>query len=196
MTQSRGPAYFENLYTANPDPWDFETSPYEHQKYQATLKMLAGRHFVSALEIGCSIGVLTQMLAQQCDGLLAVDIAASALSAAASRCAGLRHVTFENRQIPADWPAQKFDLMLFSEVLYFFAPTDIAAAARKTCASALPGAVALLVNYTGQIDEPCSGDEAADHFIDAASGCFQRVHHARQENFRIDLLRYEASKRA
>jgi len=189
MNQSRGAAYFENLYAANPDPWDFETSPYEQQKYQATLAMLAGRHFTSALEIGCSIGVLTQNLAKQCDGLLAVDIAASALAAATARCAGLRHVSFENRQIPGNWPAQKFDLMLFSEVLYFFSPADIAVTAQKACASALPGAVALLVNYTGQIEEPCSGDDAADHFINAACPVFQRIRHARHGKFRIDLLR-------
>lgn len=189
MTESRGAEYFETLYAANPDPWDFQTSAYECNKYRATLEMLAGWRFTSALEIGCSIGVLTHMLARQCDALLAVDIAPTALAAAVSRCAGLSHITFENRQIPAQWPAQKFDLMLFSEVLYFLTPSDIAATAGLACASALPGAIALLVNYTEQIDEPCSGDSAADYFINAAANCFELIRHARHDKFRIDLLR-------
>jgi len=189
MTQSRGADYFETLYAANPDPWDFETSVYERNKYRATLEMLAGQHFSAALEIGCSIGVFTKLLAEQCDSLLAVDIAPTALATARSRCATLSHVTFENRQIPANWPAQKFDLMLFSEVLYFLSPADIAATASQACASALPGAIALLVNYTEQINEPCSGDEAANHFISAAGGNFELIRQTRQEKFRIDLLR-------
>jgi 2-polyprenyl-3-methyl-5-hydroxy-6-metoxy-1,4-benzoquinol methylase len=145
--------------------------------------------FSQALEIGCSIGVLTQMLAQQCNALLAVDVAPTALAAAAARCAGLSNVTFENLQIPAQWPARKFDLMLFSEVLYFLTPADIADTAGRACASALPGAIVFLVNYTEQIEEPCSGDAAADHFISAADGCFEVIRHARHEKFRLDLLR-------
>ena len=193
MTESRGAKYFENLYAANPDPWDFETSPYEQNKYRATIEMLGGAHFVSALEIGCSIGVLTKLLAQQCDALLAVDIAASALAAAQSRCAGLPHIRFENLQIPAQWPDQKFDLMVFSEVLYFLSPADIAATAGRACASLMPGAAVLLVNYTEQIDEPCSGDAAAGHFINAASGCCKLIRHARHEKFRLDLLQLSES---
>ena len=34
------PAYFDALYATNPDPWNFETSPYERAKYALTL--LAG----------------------------------------------------------------------------------------------------------------------------------------------------------
>jgi predicted TPR repeat methyltransferase len=189
VTQSRGAQYFESLYAADPDPWDFETSLYEGNKYRSTLEMLAGQQFSAALEIGCSIGVLTHMLAAQCEALLAVDIAPSALAAAASRCAALSHIRFENRQIPAQWPARKFDLMVFSEVLYFLSPLDIAATANHACSSALPGAIILLVNYTEQIDEPCSGDEAAETFINAANRC-NRIRHANHEKFRIDLLRF------
>jgi len=196
MIKSRDAQYFESLYAANPDPWDFQTSPYEQQKYQATLAMLAGRRFSNALEIGCSIGVFTQMLAKQCDALLGVDLAATALAAAAARCGALPHIRFETRQIPADWPAQKFDLMLFSEILYFLSPADIAATAALACASALPDGIALLVNYTEQINEPCSGDEAAAHFINAVSGCFERVDYARHEKFRIDLLRFRKARHA
>ena len=66
-------AYFDRVYEANADPWSFATSPYEYQKYQATMAALPQAHYTNAFEIGCSIGVLTQMLADRCDHLLAVD---------------------------------------------------------------------------------------------------------------------------
>lgn len=38
--RSLPPSYFEDLYGARDDPWDFETSPYERDKYAATLGAL------------------------------------------------------------------------------------------------------------------------------------------------------------
>ena len=67
VTERVGPAFFDDLYAADPDPWDFETSPYEAAKYDATIAALEGRRFASGLEIGCSIGVLTDRLRAHCD---------------------------------------------------------------------------------------------------------------------------------
>jgi len=187
MIPLRPPDYFDALYAANPDPWGFATSPYEAEKYAATLAALGGRRFRSALEAGCSIGVFTAMLAPFCDSLLAIDIAGAALSQAHQRCAALPHVHIENRHIPQNWPAQKFDLLVLSEILYFLTPTDIQKTAAYAHASLNPGGLVLLVNYTGQTEEPCSGDEAAEHFITA----FGRQHEMieRAERYRIDVLR-------
>ena len=74
--------FFDDLYSKDPDPWDFETSPYEAAKYAATIKALEGRRYTRALEIGCSIGVLTTALAAHVDELLAIDVSAAALDAA------------------------------------------------------------------------------------------------------------------
>ena len=74
--------YFDELYRADPDPWDLATSDYERRKYAVTIDALDGRRFARALEIGCSIGVLTERLAPWCDDLLAVDAAPRAVEAA------------------------------------------------------------------------------------------------------------------
>jgi predicted TPR repeat methyltransferase len=184
---SRPPDYFERLYAANPDPWDFETSAYEQEKYAATIAALEGRRFVNALEIGCSIGVLTARLAACCDRLLAVDVVDTALAKARARCAGFANVTFENRRLPRDWPAGAFDLIVVSEVLYFLNREDIDLCATRAAVSLTPGGYALLVNYTEAIDEPCNGDEAAERFI--AASRLAPVGHVRREKYRIDLLR-------
>jgi predicted TPR repeat methyltransferase len=187
MNPLRPPDYFDTLYAENPDPWGFANSPYEAEKYAATLAALGGRHFRSALEAGCSIGVFTAMLAPFCDSLLAIDIADAALAQARQRCAALPHVHIENRHIPQNWPVQKFDLLVFSEILYFLTPQDIQKTATHARASLNPGGLVLLVNYTGPTEEPCTGDAAVEHFIAA----FGRQHEMieRAERYRIDVLR-------
>ncbi|MFC6269861.1 SAM-dependent methyltransferase [Frigoriflavimonas asaccharolytica] len=68
------PDYFEKVYAANEDPWDFETSAYEAEKYAATITALPKDKYKNALEIGCSIGVLTELLAKKCEKLLSIDV--------------------------------------------------------------------------------------------------------------------------
>jgi predicted TPR repeat methyltransferase len=185
---SRGTAYFEQLYAANEDPWNFAGSDYEAQKYAATIDALGGRHFSRGLEIGCSIGVLTKALADLCEDLLAVDIADQPLARAKVRCAAATHVSFARMQVPTTWPAGSFDLIVFSEVLYFLTQADIMRTAALANGSLMPGGVLLLVNYTEKIDEPCSGEEAAEVFIHELSPPNALVTQLRAQSFRIDLL--------
>jgi len=167
-TQTIGPEYFERLYTENPDPWQFATSPYEQEKYAATLAALPEGHFASGLEIGCSIGILTRQLAARCANLLSVDVSETALAEARKNCAGLA-VRFENRRIPGDWPPEeKFELIVFSEVLYYLAPADLRATAALATAALAPGGTVLMVHYLGITDYPLAGDQAANMFIDAS----------------------------
>ena len=53
--QTLTPDYFDALYSVDPDPWKFQTSEYEAQKYAATLAALSTHQYESALEIGTSI---------------------------------------------------------------------------------------------------------------------------------------------
>src|SRR5688572_17283513 len=116
MRQRLRGEFFDDLYAKDPDPWDFETSPYEAAKYAATVKALEGRRYTRALEIGCSIGVLTAALKHHADELLAIDVSASALDAARVRNPT---VSFERREIPEEFPDGKFDLTIASEVVYY-----------------------------------------------------------------------------
>ena len=65
--RSLPPEYFERMFAGTPDPWEFETSPYEQAKYEHTLDALGERRFRRALEIGCANGVLTERLAGHCE---------------------------------------------------------------------------------------------------------------------------------
>lgn len=188
MSQSRPPSHFQDLYQSNPDPWGFETSPYEQAKYQNSLDALEDRHFASGLEVGCSIGVLTRMLARRCTRLLGVDIVEAPLPAARARCADVPHVRFEQMQIPLDWPDEQFDLIVFSEVLYFLSAIDIERCARRVLETLLPGGVVLLVSWTGKTDDPSPGDIASDLFIAHVKDRLRVTLQERQPNYRLELL--------
>lgn len=182
-------SYFEALYARSPDPWDLASSSYELAKYRETIDRLEGRKFASGFEVGCSIGVLTRMLAGSCDRLLAVDATRAALGTARKNCAGLGNVTFERRRIPQQWPVGWFDLMVFSEVLYYLSHRELRLTAERVCRSLLPGGTILLVHWSGSTGWPMEGDEAVESFIAA---CGERVRVELQSNYgryRLDRLR-------
>jgi trans-aconitate methyltransferase len=108
--------YFDGMYEGSADPWGFETSAYEHRKYAVTVASLPRPRYGSVFEPGCSIGVLTELLAARSDRLLATDLVPAALDRARNRLAALPHVTVEARAIPDEWPEAMFDLVVLSEI--------------------------------------------------------------------------------
>ncbi|MDR3530076.1 MAG: SAM-dependent methyltransferase [Rhodopila sp.] len=188
MTKSRPPSHFQHLYQTNPDPWDFETSSYEQAKYRNSLDALGGRHFVSGLEVGCSIGVLTRMLALRCGRLLGLDIVEAPLPAARARCADVPQARFARMRIPLEWPDEQFDLIVFSEVLYFLSAGDIERCARRVLDTLLPDGAVLLVNWTGKTDDPSPGNAAPDRFIAQVRDRLRVTHQERHPRYRLELL--------
>jgi 2-polyprenyl-3-methyl-5-hydroxy-6-metoxy-1,4-benzoquinol methylase len=188
MTGSRAALHFKRLYQSNPDPWGFQTSDYERSKYRQTLSALGDRHFTSALEVGCSIGVLTSALAVRCDSLLGVDIVEDPLEAARLRCADQPQVRFQRMQVPTEWPEGRFDLMVFSEVLYFLSEADIGRCASRVLGSLSPAGMVVLVNWLGQTDDPTPGNDAAEKFIGATAGRLTVMRRERHEGYRLDVL--------
>ncbi|NEU12860.1 methyltransferase domain-containing protein [Methylobacterium sp. BTF04] len=183
------PRYFTELYASDPDPWRFATSPYEHAKYDATLASLPRATYAQALEIGCSIGVLTRRLASRCTSLLSVDVAESALDAARERCADLPHVRFAQGAVPAHWPEGRFDLIVLSEVVYYLGRDDIAALVGHLRTALNPGGDLVLVHWTGDTHYPLSGDEAAEAVIALGADSLAIRHQGRTPLYRLDVLR-------
>ena len=91
-------------------------------------------------------------------------------------------------QVPAEWPTGRFDLIVFSEVLYFLAAADIARCADRIRANLLPGAVIALVNWLGETDDPTTGDEAAERFIAATAGILTVARQEHHRGYRLDVL--------
>ncbi len=110
-------SYFDAMYAQSEDPWGFTQRWYEQRKYALTLAALPRLHYARALEVGCSIGVLTALLAERCDVLTALDPSTSALRSAATRVPA--HVRLVQGVVPQDWPAGPYDLVVLSEVAYY-----------------------------------------------------------------------------
>jgi hypothetical protein len=128
------------------------------------------------------------MLAPRCDALLGVDIVEQPLHAARSTCSDQPWVQFRRMQAPDEWPDGDFDLIVLSEVLYFLSPRDVARVAERTLANLDATGLVLLVNWRGRSGDPCTGDEAADLFIERTSGRLEPRMQCQEATYRLDLL--------
>ena len=183
------PSYFDNLYSDNIDPWNFETSEYEANKYAATIAALPKAVYRNALEVGCSIGVLTQLLAEHCDSLLSIDVSEIALAKAQARCAKLPQVRFKLMGIPQEFPDDIFDLVLLSEVGYYLSQTDLLVAQQKIIEHLELGGHLLLVHWTLYAkDYPVSGDEVHEAFIKRTEADLRHLGSRREAEYRLDLF--------
>jgi predicted TPR repeat methyltransferase len=192
-TASIPPDYFEALYDGGRDPWQFATSAYERDKYAATLAAIGPARIGRAWEVGCAIGVFTRALAPLCDSLLAVDVAESALVQARDRCADLPQVDLQQLRIPDEWPDGRFDLIVFSEVLYYLVPADIRAAAWRSLLSLNAGGRIVLVHWTGETDYPVTGDDAARLFRDTCGHRVKTLRQDRHDSYRLDVFQADTS---
>ncbi|CAA9457836.1 MAG: Methyltransferase type 12 [uncultured Rubrobacteraceae bacterium] len=179
--------YFEGLYAASTDPWNFETSEYEREKYRRTLGALGGRRFGRALEAGASIGVFTEMLAGRCDELLAVDVSERAVAVARERLQGRDHVRVERRTLPEEMPEGPFDLIVASEVLYYFTREEMLAMLDGFEKILAPGGILLAVHWRRETRTyPLQGDEV--HELLAAHTGLALTETVAEPDYRLDLF--------
>jgi SAM-dependent methyltransferase len=158
--ETLGVGYFDGMYAAAADPWGFEERWYERRKYAISLAMLPRERYRAAFEPGCSIGVFTRLLAPRCDSLLACDLAAAAIQAAAARTADLPQVQVQQRDIAGQWPSGRFDLIVLSEVLYYFGDHDLEQVLKHAAASLEPDGTLLAVHWRHPVAEyPRAGDD-------------------------------------
>ena len=186
--QTMGADYFCDLYARDADPWKFASSDYERHKYEATLNALPIDRYARGVEVGCSIGVFTSMLAPRCESLVAIDPAERALEEARLRCAPHRNIAFATMQTPGEWPAGTFDLIVLSEVLYFFGRPLIRQLAERIEGSLRNPSHVLLVHWLGETDYPLSGDDAVTEFVFRTGSFLRIICQQRTAEYRLDLL--------
>jgi SAM-dependent methyltransferase len=185
--RARTRAYFSQLYQENKDPWNYESSEYESEKYEASLRALPRQRYQNAFEIGCSIGVFTAKLAPRCKRLLSVDLADAVLERAKERCREFPHATFKTMSLPEEYPSDLFDLTVLSEVGYYLQPEDLARLGEKiTIHAALQGHLLLVHWLAPVLDYPLRGDDVHEHFLSRSE--WHSLLHARTPSYRLDVL--------
>jgi SAM-dependent methyltransferase len=183
MTVDAG--YFRDRYAASPDPYGLAERWYEARKYAISVALLPRQHYGAAFEPGCSIGVLTTLLAPRCDRLLACDVVPAAVSSARARTAGMTGVQVERRAVPREWPPQSFDLIVLSELLYYFDDADLDEVLRLATGSLRPGGHLLAVHWRHPAPHPRTGDEV--HIRLAAHAGLARLAHYRDVDFTAEV---------
>jgi SAM-dependent methyltransferase len=192
--ESLGASYFAQIYQTNLDPWNFETSRYEREKYLASLAALPLERYGRGFEVGGSIGVLTRMLADRCDRLLSIDVSSIAQGRAQVRCADQSQVEFQIMQFPGETPNQTFDLIVLSEVGYYLSEKDLLIARDWIVNALRPGGHLLLVHWTPLVEEyPLTGDEVHDLFLAITPAPLTSVFSSRKTHYRIDVLARSSS---
>ncbi len=148
------PRIFARRYR-QPDPWAYETSPYEQKKYDYKVQVLPRRPDAQAppydrvLELGCSEGVFTCRLARDGVGkeVVGVDFVPAAIARARERGITLPNVEFLLMDVTRELPGGPFDLVYCSEILsYLGSARRIEELADRLCERLSPGGHVVLVS--------------------------------------------------
>ncbi len=175
---------FEAQYRASEDPWNLASSPYEQEKYDATIAALGDRTYPFGLELGASIGVLSERLARRCGRLITLEPAPTAVERARTRLGGLPNVDVRLGSAPEDLPEWKFDLIVCSEVLYYFSRDELAGLL-DALEERMPRAGTLLaVSWRGLGTHQLTGDEVHEEL--RARPALVRVHAESHPEYRLD----------
>lgn len=177
--------FFEAKYEGTIDPWNFAGSPYELNRYRAILVALSHRRYLRAFEPGCSVGVLTEQLATICDEVLAIDFSPTAVLRAQKRCASLENVTIRCASLTEPLLDDGFELVVLSEIGYYFSPKDWRKITRKLISPMSAGATLLATHWLGVSSDHMMGGNQVHEIL--ASNSLLRLEHAeRHEAFRLD----------
>ena len=192
-TNPLGADYFDAIYARADDPWGFADRWYEKRKRAVTLASLPNERYSSTLEIGCSIGVLTEQLAARSDALLAVDVSRAAVESARARLADEPGVRVELADVASAFPSGTFDLILISEVGYYFERDVLQAVLAEAVAALSPGATLVLCHWRHEVaDYALRGDEVHEIAASVFAGVLNRLARHDEDDFVLEVYSADA----
>jgi SAM-dependent methyltransferase len=151
--------YFDDLWSRG-DPWELETSEFEHKRYARLLEILKSPKYERVLEIGCGSGTFTRLLAPMAQRLLALDVSTKAIARAQAAQDTPKQVEFRVANI-MDYDAEAegpWDLIVMSETVYFlgwlYSLFDVCWLASQLFKATRDGGELLLANLQGEIHGP------------------------------------------
>lgn len=134
-TGSVSAEWFESFYQRHDDPWGLDSRWYEERKRAVLLASLPDHRYDRGLELGCATGVVSQSLAIRCGRLLSIDAVDAALAKARERLTGVPNVEFRRALLPDDWPSGRYDLIVLSEIGYYWDAPDLEKAIERILGS-------------------------------------------------------------
>lgn len=181
------PAFFDAFYARHDDPWGFDTRWYEERKRALVMAALPRPRFRHALELGCATGGLTLALAARAELVLGVDASETALVRAHERLGKRADVRLERATLPRDWPEGEFDLIVMSEIGYYWSHADLRDASRRTMSSLSEDGVLVACHWRHPVPEyPGTADEVHSA-LRSLPGMRLLARHE-EEDFFLDVL--------
>jgi SAM-dependent methyltransferase len=178
-------AFFDAIYERSPDPWSFASSRYELGRYEHILRALPRSRYKRAFEPGCSIGVLTERLASVCDEVEAMDISCIAVERARQRCSAQTKVQIVCAMMPDQMPVGEFDLVVFSEVGYYFVESQLASLLDQLITQMSRGGTFLAAHWLGSSPDHLLRGDHVHQVISRVKG-LSLEHSERHADFRLD----------
>ena len=121
---------------------------------------------------------LTVQLAERCGFVTAIDIAQAAIETARRRCSHLTNVDVHQGSLADDIPEGSFDLVVLSEIGYYFTKSQLVDLAATLASRIEPGGRLLAVHWTGV---------SSDHLMSGES-----VHGILREHLPMEHLHHES----
>lgn len=106
----------ERMYKTLNDPWNFETSVYELNRFDLLLREVGKYPHDRVLEVGCGEGLFTSRLAMIARHVVAIDVSPTAVDRARRRCPDPTYVVASLDEFAT---GEKFDLVICAETLYY-----------------------------------------------------------------------------
>jgi hypothetical protein len=98
----------------------------------------------------------------------------------------LPHVTLGLASMPEDWPDQTFDLIVLSELAYYFDDADLRTLVDRTLTSLEPGGDLVAVHWRHAVDEHArSGDDV--HALLATTPGLARQSRLEEADFLLEV---------
>ena len=151
---------FERRYLEHGDAWFYRSNPKERVKFDVLLSQTL-RHALrrrAALDVGCSIGILSAMLAKHFDNVVAFDVSREALRQApeVQRIANLKTMVADARSFEID---ETFDVVVCAGLLGYFSEVDAERVLNRIADHLFPDGVLII---HGSKDE--ATDQLGRHF--------------------------------
>ncbi len=178
--------HFDAIFAAGDDPWSYRTRWYEARKRNLTLACLPATRYASGYEPGCANGELSAALAPRCERLLISDGSAEAVGAARARTRHLPRVDVRQAWLPAQWPDEKFDLIVISEWAYYLGAADLDVLVLKIKASMEPGGTLVACHWRRPIPGCESSGDAVNQRLGSQLG-WPRLIGLEDADFRLDV---------
>ena len=186
MTARLPDAYFDRMYEGSADPWQLQNRWYEQRKFAITMALLPHPRYRHAFEPGCSVGVLTGLLAARCDHVTATDVAPAAIDAARERLTDAS-VTLMQRSLDDPWPATDFDLIVLSEVGYYLQASTLREMMDREVPRLENPATVVAAHWRHSVDDyPMTGDQT--NGVIAATPGLHRIGGYRDEDVAIEVF--------